>query len=225
MALEKQKTYKKVFDLACEELRNSDLAERLRKASVAYTMENGQCTAECIFFEETVILEIPRFAFRSAQGSNVTLATKILILHYLLKASGQPLGQEKVPYEDIPGCRPYLPVFERRVVRPLVSAFGFDRDLFRSAGDSLGGASESFGDVSFTLHALPMVPLTFILWEGDQEFSHHSGYSSIPPSTRTFPSRTSRFSQSLPLSASSKRPGRRTWKKTVSRSLFCVNVD
>ena len=175
MALEKQKTYKKVFDLACEELRNSDLAERLRNASVAYTMENGQCTAECIFFEETVILEIPRFAFRSAQGSNVTLATKILILHYLLKASGQPLGQEKIPYEDIPGCRPYLPVFERRVVRPLMSAFGFDRDLFRSAGDALGGASESFGDVSFTLHALPMVPLTFILWEGDQEF---------PPSLR-----------------------------------------
>ncbi len=171
MALEKQKTYKKVFDLACEELRNSDLAERLRNASVAYTMENGQCTAECIFFEETVILEIPRFAFRSAQGSNVTLATKILILHYLLKASGQPLGQEKTPYEDIPGCRPYLPVFERRVVRPLMSAFGFDRDLFRSAGATLGGAPESFGDVSFTLHALPMVPLTFILWEGDQEFS------------------------------------------------------
>ena len=171
MALEKQKTYKKVFDLACEELRNADLAERLRNASVAYTMENGQCVAECIFFEETVILEIPRFAFRSAQGSNVTLATKILILHYLLKASGQPLGQEKIPYEDIPGCRPYLPVFERRVVRPLMSAFGFDRDLFRSAGESLGGAPESFGDASFTLHALPMVPLTFILWEGDQEFS------------------------------------------------------
>jgi hypothetical protein len=173
MALEKQKTYKKVFDLACEELRNSGLDERLRKASVAYTytMEGGQSTAECPFFEETIILEIPRFAFRSAQGSNVTLATKILILHYLLKASGEPLGREKIPYEDIPGCRPYLPVFERRVVRPLMSAFGFDRDLFRSAGEALGAAPESFGDASFTLRALPMVPLTFILWEGDQEFT------------------------------------------------------
>jgi hypothetical protein len=170
MALKKQKTYKKVFDLACEELRNSDLDERLRKASIACTTENGECTAECLFFEETVILEIPRFAFRSAQGSNITLATKILILHYLQKASGEPLGQDKIPYEDIPGCRPYLPVFERRVVRPLISAFGFDRDLFRSAGETLGAAPESFGDASFTLHALPMVPLTFILWEGDQEF-------------------------------------------------------
>ena len=97
MALEKQKTYKKVFDLAYEELRNADLEERLRKASVTYRMGGGQSTAECPFFEETIILEIPRFAFRSAQGSNVTLATKILILHYLLKASGEPLGREKIP--------------------------------------------------------------------------------------------------------------------------------
>ena len=170
MALEKQKTYKKVFDLACEGLRNSDLPELLKKASVAYKVENDQYVVEAPFFEETIILEIPRFAFRSREGSNVTLATKILILHYFLKASGQPLGQEKIPYEDIPGCRPYLPVFERRVVRPLMSAFGFDRDLFRSAGEALGGTPESYGDVSFTLHALPMVPLTFILWEGDQEF-------------------------------------------------------
>jgi hypothetical protein len=170
VALEKQKTYKKVFNLACEELRNSDLVERLRKASVAYRVENGQYVVESPFFEETIITEIPRFTFRSVQGSNVTLATRILILHYLLKASGEALGQDKIPYEDIPGCRPYLPVFERRVVRPLMSAFGFDRDLFRSAGEALRGSSESYGDASFTLHALPMIPLTFILWEGDQEF-------------------------------------------------------
>jgi hypothetical protein len=170
MALEKQKSYKKVFDLACEELRNADLVERLRNASVTYKVENDQYVVESLFFEETIIIEIPRFTFRSMQGSNVTLATRILILHYLLKASGEALGQDNIPYEDIPGCRPYLPVFERRVVRPLTSAFGFDRDLFRSAGEALGATPESYGDASFTIHALPMVPLTFILWEGDQEF-------------------------------------------------------
>ena len=168
--LEKQKTYKKVFDLACEQVRMSDLDDRLHKASVAYTVDQGQYLVECPFFDETIVIEIPRFSFRSKQGSNITLATKILILHYLLNASGRPFSGEMTPYEDIPGCRPYLPVFERRVARPLVSAFGFDRDLFRTAGEALGAAQESFGDASFTLHALPMVPLTFILWEGDQEF-------------------------------------------------------
>ncbi len=170
MPLEKQKTYKKVFDLACEELRKSDLVERLEKARVEYSAREGGYEIECPFFDETIIIEIPAFSFRSTTGSNVTLAAKILVLHYLLKASGEPLGREKIPYEDIPGCRAYLPVFDRRVVRPLLSAFGFDRDLFRSAGLAIKGTQESFGDASFTLHALPMVPLTFILWEGDQEF-------------------------------------------------------
>jgi hypothetical protein len=173
--LEKQKTYKKVFDLACEGLRNSNLDERFQMASLAHKIENGRHIVVSPFFDETIILEIPRFSFRSTQASNVTLATKILVLHYLLKASGRPLTQNKISYEDIPGCRPYLSVFERRVVRPLLSAFGFSRELFRAAGDALGGTPESYGDVSFTLHALPMVPLTFILWEGDQEF---------PPSLR-----------------------------------------
>jgi len=170
MPLEKQKTYKKVFDLACEELRASDLTATFRHAHVEYTTDDGRYEIDVPFFEEHIIIQIPGFSFRSSAGSNVTLATKILILHYLLKASGEPLRQDKIPYEDVPGCRPYLPVFERRVVHPLLSAFGYNRDQFRSAGESLGAVAESFGDVSFTLNALPMIPLTFILWEGDQEF-------------------------------------------------------
>ena len=174
--LEKQKTYKKVFDLACEALRNADLEDRFRKASVMCRAEDDRYLVECPFFDETIAIEVPRFSFRSALGSNVTLATKIVLLHYILTASGRPLGGDKIPYEDIPGCRPYQPVFERRVVRPLVSAFGFDRDAFSAAAEALGATKESFGDASFTVHALPMVPLTFILWEGDQEF---------PPSVKT----------------------------------------
>jgi len=168
--LAKQKTYKKVFDLACEALRNSDLEDRFRKASVMYRAEDGRYLVECPFFDETIAIEVPLFSFRSTQGSNVTLAARIVLLHYILTASGRPLGEDKIPYGDIPGCRPYQPVFERRVVRPLVSAFGFDRDAFGAAGEALGATKESFGDASFTAHALPMVPLTFILWEGDQEF-------------------------------------------------------
>ena len=174
--LEKQKSYKKVFDLACEELRMSDIEDRLGKAHVDYKTEQGQYLVECPFFDETILLEIPRCDFRSASGSNVTLVAKIMFLHYLLRASGNPVGQEeKIPYDDVPGCRSYLSVFERRTVRPLIAAFGFNRDAFRDAGRALGAAEETYGDASFTIKAFPMVPITFILWEGDEEF---------PPSMR-----------------------------------------
>ena len=169
--LEKQKTYKKVFDLACGEIRTSDIEDRLRKAHVEYRIDQGRFLADCPFFDETIRVEIPECTFHSRSGSNVTLATKILILHYLLRASGNPVGrEEKIPYEDVPGCRSYLSVFERRTVRPLITAFGFNRDAFREAGRTLGATEEAYGDASLTIKAFPMVPITFILWEGDEEF-------------------------------------------------------
>ncbi len=122
------------------------------------------------FFNETIELAMPGCSFRSLKGSNVTLTTKIIILHYLIHASGNPVGAALVPYEDIPGCRAYLPVFERRVVKPLVGAFGYSRDAFSEAGNALGGKEEEYGNASFTLSAFPRLPITFILWEGEEEF-------------------------------------------------------
>ncbi len=113
---------------------------------------------------------MPGFSFASAKGSNVTLTTKIIILHYLIHASGSPLGTGLVPYEDVPGCRSYLPVFERRVVKPLIAAFGFSRDAFIEAGRALGGRQEEYGNASVTLAAFPRLPITLILWEGDEDF-------------------------------------------------------
>ena len=139
-------------------------------ADVPCAIREGRGAAEVPFFDETITVEVPDLRFSSSRGANVTLATKILILHYLNTASGRPISGEQSPYEDIPGCRAYLPVFERRALKPLFSAFGYNRDLFRQAGEALGGTREEFGDASFTIHPFPRVPMTYILWEGDSEF-------------------------------------------------------
>jgi hypothetical protein len=94
----------------------------------------------------------------------------------MIKASGARLGGELIPYEDIPGLGHYYPVYEKRVLKPLQTAFGSDRYTFLEAGLSLGAKQQEYGDASFTLHALPRTPITFILWEGDEEF---------PPLVRT----------------------------------------
>lgn len=170
MIPEKQKTYKMVFDLACRDLMASSLDGQIEKASLRCQVSRTGRVIEVPFFNETILLTLPTFQFESKQGRNVTLASRILILHYLVKASGQRPSGDKISYEDLPGCRPYLPVFERRVCRPLLAAFGNSRDLFHEAGRSLGGIEEKYGNASFTLKAFPMVPITFILWEGDEEF-------------------------------------------------------
>jgi hypothetical protein len=177
MELKRQKIYKKVFDLACRNLLDADLRGQLEKGSLSYNVEGDTISVEIPFFDEVITLQVPVFTFRSSKAVSVNLVTKIILLHYLLKASGESLKpvEERISYDDIPGCGNYLPVFERRALKPLQTAFAHDRYLFLEAGISLGGKEEGFGDAAFTVYALPMVPITIILWEGDEEF---------PPSVR-----------------------------------------
>lgn len=171
LRLQKQKTYVQVYEIASRRLLAAEpIEDRFAAAAVPCVIREGRGAAEVLFFDETITVEVPELRFSSSRGANVTLATKILILHYLNTASGRTLSGEQAPYEDIPGCRAYLPVFERRAVKPLFNAFGYNRDLFTQAGEALGGTREEFGDASFTLHPFPRVPVTYILWEGDSEF-------------------------------------------------------
>jgi hypothetical protein len=171
MQLTKQKVYKKVFEIVCEELLHSDLQNRCEAAGIHYKVSSGDSIVEIPFFNEIITLTIPGFTFRSSLDTNITLVSKIILLHYMKKASGTNLGGDLITYEDIPGLGHYFPVYEKRVLKPLQAAFGNDRYAFLEAGLSLGASQQEYGDTSFTLHALPRIPITFILWEGDEEFS------------------------------------------------------
>ena len=170
MELRKQKIYKSVYEMACKELLRSDREAQFANAGIVFETRQKGYRVDVPYFDETISLELPEFSFKSSKEANVTLVTKIIILHYINTAGGASLGADKIPYEDIPGLAGYLPVFERKAAKPLVATFGFDRHAFLDAGLSLGGEREDYGDASFTLHALPRVPITFILWEGDEEF-------------------------------------------------------
>lgn len=171
LELKKQKIYKKVFDIACRTLLNSNCEAQFINAGVACEKIQDQYSVDVPYFDEIITLKLPEFLFKSSKSANVTLVTKIIILHYINTANGFSPGVDKISYGDIPGLAGYLPVFEQRVARPLIAAFGFDKYVFLETGVSMGGIKEDYGDASFTLHALPRIPITFILWEGDAEFT------------------------------------------------------
>jgi hypothetical protein len=170
LGLKKQKIYKKVFEIACKTLLDSDCEARFVNAGVTYEKIQDHYSVDVSYFDEIITLKIPEFLFKSSKGANVTLVTKIIILHYINTATGSLPGLDKVSYGDIPGLAGYLHVFEQRVSRPLITTFGFDKHVFLETGEAIGGIKEEYGDASFTLYALPRIPITFILWEGDEEF-------------------------------------------------------
>lgn len=101
-----------------------------------------------------------------------TTTEKVLMLHYLITAQPKPLTGKNISFKEVPnGGSIYYSTFRKRAIDPLVKTFSEDLESFRGAASALGGIAESFGDSSMTIYAFPFVPVTYVLWQGDEEIS------------------------------------------------------
>lgn len=100
----------------------------------------------------------------------VGLTAKILLLHYLAQAQGIPVRDKLISFKELPGGTIYIEPFTNRAIRPLVSLFGENPSELLTTGKKLGGEPAALGDISITVRALPNVPVTLVLWAGDDEF-------------------------------------------------------
>jgi hypothetical protein len=170
MEISKQKNYRQTFDLACSSIQGMNLEERAKRAGANYEKGIGGERITLHLFSEPYTIQFPQIEFYSPSKKVVSLVTRILLLHYLIRADGSPLTGKWVAYKDIPGGLLYAGVFARRVTEPLQRRFGKSARSFKGAGLRSGGEPVEIGDASFVLHAFPRVPLQYVLWEGDEEF-------------------------------------------------------
>jgi len=100
----------------------------------------------------------------------IPLTEQILILHYLLHASGEPLTGRTVDFRQVPEGGFYWSAFVSRAKNPLLATFGHDLPLYEQVAASLGGEALFLGDAAARFLAFPRVPVTHVLWGGDEEF-------------------------------------------------------
>ena len=112
---------------------------------------------------------VPWFS-RELPLSLAPTAQKIIFLHYLTSRGAKTPAGRLMPYREAPGALFYEPNFIKRVVNPLVKRFGGDPEALAAAGTALGGKMAENGDVSVVINVLPYVPVTYIIWRGDEEF-------------------------------------------------------
>jgi Domain of unknown function (DUF3786) len=96
---------------------------------------------------------------------------KILILHYFTQAKGTPLTGKPITYRELPGGLVYYPTFIKRTIKPLVDFFGKNPKLLLKAGKLVGAKQGETGDASLIIDVFPRVPITIILWQGDNELT------------------------------------------------------
>jgi len=95
---------------------------------------------------------------------------RILWLHYLTANGVQRQSGRLIAYREVAPALFYESNFKKRAVNPLAGCFGKDPQKFIATGESLGGQRAALGDAAVTINVLPYLPMTFIIWEGDEEF-------------------------------------------------------
>ncbi len=110
---------------------------------------------------------------RVSDGAPPSLPAQVLMLHYLLHAGARvnrtPSGRLISFREVRGGGANYWPAFEKRAVKPLLKAFGAHPEALVHAGSALGGAVSAYGDASTVITLFPLLPVTYVLYRGDEE--------------------------------------------------------
>jgi hypothetical protein len=95
---------------------------------------------------------------------------ELLTLLYLMKVdSTYPLGQEIVGTPQLKEAH-YFTGPHLLPVGPLVERYGNDLSGFKTAADYLEGILLEMANAAYRLLPFPLVPLYYLMWEGDEEF-------------------------------------------------------
>jgi hypothetical protein len=105
-----------------------------------------------------------------ADGAPADVNVSILLLLYLMEATGRAHDGQWISFEQLPGGAGYLASFRGRVVQPALRAFGPRPERLMDAARILGGEPLALGDVAARIPALPRVSMAYIVWRGDDEF-------------------------------------------------------
>ena len=165
-----ENNYHIAYNKGWDDLAKKDPYEVAEILQVQYI--SGQKQFILPYFDETYIVDCAnRFIFGETDGTPPELSDAILMLHYLtyFEKAVDP-QQHWVSLKDIPnGGALFYPAFHKKAIVELIDTFGSTPSLLGDCASRINGEEDSFGDVSFTFHAFPLIPLCVVVWEGEDD--------------------------------------------------------
>jgi len=168
-----QYAYTQAYELACDELAKvQDIAQQCRRCGAEYRKTGSRRVITLEHLNRSYHITLPCVAVTPAASREaVPLKTRVLLLHYLLRAKGTPLSGTMITFKELPEGAVYFPTFAKRTLNPLTANFGEKPESLASVAGVLNGRPADYGDVAVTVGAFPYVPLVLVLWRGDSEFA------------------------------------------------------
>jgi hypothetical protein len=160
------------YELAREQLAKiEDIEQLCLKSGARYLTTGSQQEIAIEYINRLYRVTMPNIEILSTDNEEeVPIKDKVLILHYLLSAKGTPITNKLITFKELLGGGNYFRTFSKRAIEPLVEHFGEQPHRIIDTADKLGGYTVAYGDVAVSVNAFSRVPVTIVLWQGDEEF-------------------------------------------------------
>lgn len=164
--------YGLAYRLAAEGLaRTGDIELQCARSGAVCQVAGSKTVIAIQYLGRTYLVTLPEVVVSLRDSDKpVPLKDRILILHYLTRAKGTPLSGRLIAYKELPEGAVYFPTFAKRAIKPLVDHFGGEPERLADISKVLGGRQTDHGDAAVTIDAFKLVPVTLVLWRGDDEF-------------------------------------------------------
>jgi hypothetical protein len=160
------------YKLAREQLAEIEDTEQLcLKSGARYLVTDSRQEIAIEYLNQSYRITLPNIDILLTDSQEeVSMRDKVLILHYLISAKGTPIANKLISFKELQGGNSYFRTFSKRAIEPLVEHFGEQPYGLVDTADKLGGHTVTYGDVAVTVNAFSHVPITIVLWQGDEEF-------------------------------------------------------
>ncbi len=165
--LPKQDNYEQALKIGLEIFRRKDPGRVAQKAGALFV---GRSVIVPHLDRQIVLnADTHRFSIKGTD-EEAPIWLSILTIHYLNSADGrQPTGRLK-HFREFKEGHFYEPAFNRRTKEILIQVFGKDPSPMIAAARRLNGKILETGDAAAELPYFPCLPITCIIWKGDDEF-------------------------------------------------------
>lgn len=161
--------YRTAYRMACEDFKQKDFEEISLNTNSVYDRSSHTLHLKYLNTGYEVDCSSGGIKYKDS-NDEVTTTVKVLIAHYLLKAGIKPLSGKMISFKEIPGGGAiYYQTFQKRAILPLVKTFSNNLNGLYLAAEKLGGTRETYGHASVTIKVFPLVPVTYVVWQGDDE--------------------------------------------------------
>jgi hypothetical protein len=153
-----------------QQLLKLDGRETAQRAKCQY-LPNPQRYVTMLLNREYIV-NLPEKKVLPAVGRPVEagFTEELCILTYLINSKDLPVANKLKTAQELPEGQFFFRGLHKLATEELEEAFGKYPKRLYDVTDRFGAKRCDFGDASIELYVLPRIPLTVVIWRGDEEF-------------------------------------------------------